>query len=134
MIDTIYIIFLIIFNFFKVLAGYSYLTSRYLKNKEKVVKLILIIEICSFIYIFISKLIPLTAPPFILLGAAGESYFHIKNFFIFFTICYLVFDMCFLAYVSGINIKSLFRNYRAVSIATGLLFLLNGIFSIFVFI
>ena len=134
MIDTIYIIFLIIFNFYKILAGYSYLTSRYLKNKEIAVKLILIIEIFSFAYIFFSKLIPLTAPPFILLGAAGESYFQVKNFFIIFSMCYLIFDLCFLAYMSGLNIKGFFREYRTVSIATGLLFLFNGIFSIFVFI
>ena len=134
MIDTIYIVFLIIFNFYKILAGYSYLTSRYLKNKEKVVIMILIIEILSFAYIFYSRLIPLTAPPFILIGAAGETYFHVKNFFIIFSICYLIFDLCFLAYLSGINIKILLKKYRAVSIMTGLLFLFNGIFSVFIFI
>ena len=127
MIDTVYIIFLIIFNFYKILTGYSYLTSKYLKNKEKLV-------IISFIYIFYSRLIPLTAPSFILIGAAGETYFHVKNFFIIFSVCYLIFDLGFLAYLSGINIKILFRKYRIVSIATGLLFLFNGIFSIFIFI
>ena len=134
MIDTVYIIFLIIFNFYKILTGYSYLTSRYLKNKERVVMVILIIEILSFVYIFYSKLIPLTAPPFILLGIAGESYFHVKNFFMIFTICYMLFDLCFLAYLSGINITGFFNKYKAVSTATGLLFLFNGIFSIFAFI
>ena len=101
MIDTVYIIFLIIFNFYKILTGYSYLTSKYLKNKEKLVIMILIIEILSFIYIFYSRLIPLTAPSFILIGAAGETYFHVKNFFIIFSVCYLIFDLCFLVYVSN---------------------------------
>ena len=134
MIDTVYIIFLIIFNFYKILTGYSYLTSKYLKNKEKLVIMILIIEILSFIYIFYSRLIPLTAPSFILIGAAGETYFHVKNFFVIFSGCYLIFDLSFLAYLSGINIKILFKKYRIVSMATGLLFLFNGIFSIFIFI
>ena len=119
---------------YKILAGYSYLTSKYLKNKKKVVILILIIEIFSVIYILYSKIIPLTAPPLILIGAVGESYLRVKNFFIIFSICYLVFDLCFLGYLSGINMKGIFKNYRAVSIAMGLLFLLNGIFSLFVFI
>lgn len=134
MFNTIYIIFLIIFSLYKILAGYSYLTSKYLKSKERIMMVILIIEIISIIYILYSKLIPLTAPPFILLGVAGEAYFHLKNFFIIFSICYLAFDLCFLAYLSGLNITGIFKKYKAVSTAIGLLFLFNGIFSIFVFI
>ena len=134
MINTIYVIFLVIFNFYKILAGYSYLTSKYLKNKEKTAAVILIIEILSIVYIFYSRIIPLTAPSLILLGVAGEAYFKIKDFFIFFSICYLIFDLFFLAYISGINIKKIFKEYRIVGMAAGLLFLVNGIFSIFIFI
>lgn len=128
--DIIYIIFLMVLSFYRIVTGYNYF--RYKNQNQNVVLGILMIEIISFIYLFISKNIPLTIPAFLMLGIlSSEIFSNMKNTTVILSIIYLIFNIYI---VFGITKKSFINKKRFLTKITGLIFIINGICLVFIFI
>ena len=130
MLDIVYIIFILIFSAYRLISAYNYLTSKILKKKSIIALSILFIEVISFLYLFISKTIPLTIPPIILLSVIMEVFFGVMQDIRIFVTAYLVYDLFLLFYI----IKNMKRNNKLFNTVIGITFLLNGIFSLLIII
>ena len=130
MLDIVYIIFILIFSAYRLISAYNYLTSKISKKNSIIALSILFIEVISFLYFFISKTIPLTIPPIILLSVIMEVFFGVMQDIRIFVTAYLVYDLFLLFYI----IKNMKRNNKLFNTVIGITFLLNGIFSLLIII
>ncbi|MBP9478888.1 MAG: hypothetical protein KBF12_09725 [Sebaldella sp.] len=130
MLDIVYIIFILIFSAYRLISAYNYLTSKISKKNSIIALSILFIEVISFLYLFISKTIPLTIPPIILLSVIMEVFFGVMQDIRIFVTAYLVYDLFLLFYI----IKNMKRNNKLFNTVIGITFLLNGIFSLLIII
>ena len=130
MLDIVYIIFILIFSAYRLISAYNYLTSKISKKNSIIALSILFIEVISFLYLFISKTIPLTIPPIILLSVIMEVFFGVMQDIRIFVTAYLVYDLFLLFYI----IKNMKRNSKLFNTVIGITFLLNGIFSLLIII
>lgn len=128
--SIIYIIFLIVLSFYRIVTGYNCFTYKE-QNKNKVLG-ILAVEIITLIYLFISKIIPLTTPAVLILGIlSSEVLISMKNTAVILSIIYLIFDF----YVVFRIVKKSFVNKKKIFVrVTGVIFMINGIFLAFIFI
>ena len=130
MLDIVYIIFILIFSAYRLISAYNYLTSKISKKNSIIALSILFIDDISFFYFFISKTIPLTIPPIILLSVIMEVFFGVMQDIRIFVTAYLVYDLFLLFYI----IKNMKRNNKLFNTVIGITFLLNGIFSLLIII
>lgn len=130
MFDIVYIILILIFCAYRLISAYNYLTSKISKKNSIIALSILFIEIISLIYLFISKTIPLTIPPILLISVLMEVFFEIVQDIRIFVIVYLVYDLFLLFYI----IKNMKRSNKLFNTVIGITFLLNGVFSLLIII